>query len=289
LFEDNAEFGFGIYLAYKARRRKIFDALTQLKPKLTPTQKKVAEEYLTNFESIDITNKLESKILEIAKEHKEQTILSESGAIVAQIVVALGGDGWAYDIGFGGLDHVLASGENFKVIVLDTEVYSNTGGQASKATQIGAVARFADGGKRAPKKRLGEMLMTYGNVFVAEIAMGANMNHTLNAIKEAFEYNGPAIIIAYATCINHGINMADGMRQMRLANEAGYLNLYTYNPSATPKFKLYSNPPSGKLKEYLESEIRYKSLKNRKPEVAEELFKQAEIAAQERFDRLKKL
>lgn len=284
LFEDNAEFGYGIYLAYKNRRKKIFEALEQSKAK-----DKDVEEFLTNFASVDFTSANKNKIVAFAKKNNIKAVLDDVDAVAAQHVVFMGGDGWAYDIGFGGLDHVLASGENIKILVLDTEVYSNTGGQASKSTQLGGVARFTDGGKRTPKKRLGQMMMSYGNVFVAEVAMGANMQHTVDAIKQAMEYNGPAIIIAYATCINQGLDMSNGMAQMKQAHEAGYFYLYTYNPAAAQKFKFLSQPPNGKLIEHLETEIRYKTLVNKNKEAAKILFERAKQDAEERYKTLKNM
>ena len=199
----------------------------------------------------------------------------------------IGGDGWAYDIGYGGLDHVLASGENVNVLVLDSEVYSNTGGQASKATPMGAIARFAAAGKRLKKKNLGLMAMSYGYVYVAQVSMGANKQQLLNALTEAESYDGPSLIIAYSTCISHGMNMSNSMEEERLAVECGYWNLYRYNPMRKAEgknpFTLDQSPPTADFRAFLMGENRFAALKNNSPEIAEELFTQAEQECKERF------
>ncbi len=193
-----------------------------------------------------------------------------------------GGDGWAYDIGYGGLDHVLASGENVNVLVFDTEVYSNTGGQASKATPTAAIAKFAASGKRSKKKDLGMMNTAYGNVYVAQIALGANMNQAIKAITEAEAYDGPSLIIAYATCINHGIKggLSNPMNQMKKAVECGYWHLWRYNPELKAQgknpFILDSKEPNSDLfRDFINTETRYTSLAKLFPEQAEALFEQA--------------
>ena len=192
----------------------------------------------------------------------------------------MGGDGWAYDIGYGGLDHVLASGSDVNVLVLDTEVYSNTGGQCSKATPRAAVAKFAAAGKPIKKKDLGMMAMAYGNVYVAKIAMGANDTHTLRAILEAEAYNGPSIIIAYSQCIAHGINMAYGMRQQKAAVDSGYWPLYRYNPEWSKEgknpLKLDSKGIKIPLTDFAYAETRYKMLTKTHPELAKKLIKEAQ-------------
>jgi pyruvate-ferredoxin/flavodoxin oxidoreductase len=192
----------------------------------------------------------------------------------------MGGDGWAYDIGYGGLDHVLASGANVNVLVMDTEVYSNTGGQASKATPMGAVAKFASGGKPAGKKDLALMAMAYGNVYVAKIAMGANARQTLKAINEAESYDGPSLIIAYSHCIAHGINMQKGMEQQKLAVDCGHWPLFRFDPRLSEQgknpFQLDSRKPKIPLKDYAYNEIRYKMLTRAKPEAAARLIEQAQ-------------
>ena len=202
-----------------------------------------------------------------------------------------GGDGWAYDIGFGGLDHVLASGRDINILVFDTEVYSNTGGQSSKSTKTGAVAQFAAGGKDTKKKDLASIAMSYGYVYVAQIAMGADMAQTVKAIKEAEAYNGPSLILAYAPCINHGIKkgMSKAMTEEKLAVETGYWNNFRYNPAAETKFTLDSKEPTGDYQEFLKGEVRYASLALKNPERAAKLFKQNEDDAKARYEYLKKL
>ena len=201
-----------------------------------------------------------------------------------------GGDGWAYDIGFGGLDHVIASGEDVNVLIVDTEVYSNTGGQSSKATPLGAVAQFAASGKKRPKKDLGGMLMTYGNVYVAQVSMGADNAQLLKAVKEAAAFNGPSVIIAYAPCQEHGLRCGMGKVQdeMKRAVDSGYWFLYRYNPDAAHKFTLDSKEPSMAYEEYLDGEVRYASLKRTFPENAEKLFAEGAKLAKERYEHLKK-
>ena len=207
----------------------------------------------------------------------------------------LGGDGWAYDIGYGGLDHVLASGEDVNILVFDTEVYSNTGGQSSKATPTGAVAQFAASGKPIKKKDLGAMAMTYGYVYVAQVAMGANYNQLLKALVEAESYPGPSLIIAYAPCINHGLKLGMGCTQLeeKRAVEAGYWHLYRYNPLLKEQgknpFILDSKEPTASFRDFILSEVRYSSLTRTFPDKAEVLFEQAEKDAKERYENYKRL
>ncbi len=287
LFEDNAEYGYGMYLAYKNRRNKIKTLLIELTKKLKGSEKAIVNKFLNNFEELDYTREHKQEIIKIAKKFKVKEIVVNSDALVKQIIWLIGGDGWAYDIGFGGLDHVMASGENIKVLVLDTEVYSNTGGQASKATELGAVAKFAASGKQTPKKRLGDMMLTYKNVFVAEVAMGASMPQTLQAFNEAINYNGPAIIIAYSTCINQGFDLSTGMKEMKRAADAGYLMPYIYNPSADTKFKLFAREPSGVLEEFLKGEVRFKTLFNKNQSAAKELCEELKKNINKRYIELK--
>jgi pyruvate-ferredoxin/flavodoxin oxidoreductase len=199
--------------------------------------------------------------------------------LVRRSIWAVGGDGWAYDIGYGGLDHVLASGMNINVLVLDTEVYSNTGGQMSKATPRGAVAKFAAAGKGLPKKDLGLIAMTYGNIYVAQVAMGANDSQTLKAFIEADAYQGPSLIIAYSHCIAHGVDMTTGMTHQKSAVASGYWPLYRFNPLLTDEgrnpFTIDSKPPSIPIEEYVYKETRYKMLTKSKPERAEMLLEAA--------------
>ncbi|MCI9230870.1 MAG: hypothetical protein HFH96_07135 [Lachnospiraceae bacterium] len=207
----------------------------------------------------------------------------------------IGGDGWAYDIGFGGLDHILASGKNINILVLDTEVYSNTGGQASKATPTGSTAKFITGGKQTRKKDLASMAMTYGNVYVAQIAMGADFNQTLRAFKEAAAYPGPALVIAYATCIAHGIRAGLGStpHEAKKAVDAGYYHLFRFNPAMQEQgknpFTLDSGEPSLDYEEFLNGEIRYDALRRYHPNQAQALFQKAQAQAKERYRYLKRL
>ena len=232
----------------------------------------------------------------LEKERGEQPFLNEiyehRDFLVKRSQWIFGGDGWAYDIGFGGLDHVLASGEDINVLVFDTEVYSNTGGQSSKSTPTAAIAQFASGGKETCKKDLGVMMMSYGYVYVAQIAMGADKNQTLTAIAEAEAYPGPSLIIAYAPCVNHGIR--GGMKsqlQAKRAVEAGYWSLYRYNPQLKKQgkkpFQLDSKEPTASFQDFLQSEVRYSALKRQFPDKAQALFDKAERDARNRLDSYK--
>ena len=218
-----------------------------------------------------------------------------SDFFVDKSVWIIGGDGWAYDIGFGGLDHVLASGENVNVLVFDTEVYSNTGGQSSKSTPTAAVAKFAAAGKKIGKKDLGRIAMTYGYVYVAQCAMGADKNQLMKAITEAEAYNGPSLIICYAPCINHGIKAGMGktQEQEKKAVEAGYWHLYRYNPELEEQgknpFILDSKEPKASFRDFLMSEVRYASLSMTNPTMAESLYEQAEKNAKRRYNVYKSL
>jgi pyruvate-ferredoxin/flavodoxin oxidoreductase len=217
-----------------------------------------------------------------------QNLLAVADALVRKSVWIIGGDGWAYDIGFGGLDHVLASGRNVNLLVLDTEVYSNTGGQASKSTPRGAVAKFAARGKATPKKDLGMLAMAYGNVYVARVAMGANDQQTLHAFLEAEAYDGPSLIIAYSHCIAHGIDMSKGLEQQKLAVQTGYWPLYRYNPVLADEGKnpliLDSKEPTVPLEKYAYNETRYRMLLQSNEQRAEALMQQAKHDVQERWN-----
>jgi pyruvate-ferredoxin/flavodoxin oxidoreductase len=219
--------------------------------------------------------------------------LGVADSLVKKSVWIMGGDGWAYDIGYGGLDHVLASGRNVNILVLDTEVYSNTGGQASKATALGAVAKFAAGGKPTPKKDLGMMAMSYGTVYVAQVAMGANDAHMVKAILEAEAYDGPSLIIAYSHCIEHGIDMVKGLQQQKLAVDSGHWILYRYNPALKAEGKnplqLDSKAPKIPLKDYAYNETRYRMLAQSNPEAAERLLTLAQAEVNARWARYEKL
>jgi pyruvate-ferredoxin/flavodoxin oxidoreductase len=220
-------------------------------------------------------------------------LMSLADTLVRKSVWIVGGDGWAYDIGYGGLDHVLASGRNVKVIVLDTEVYSNTGGQASKATGLGAVAKFAAGGKPTPKKDLGLLAMSYGYVYVAQIALGANDNHTIKVMLEAESFDGPSIIIAYSHCIAHGIDMSKGLEQQNLAMSSGYWPLFRFDPRLKKEgknpFQLDSKKPSIPLKDYIYNENRYRILQKTNPEAADRFLAESQKLVDERWERLEAL
>jgi pyruvate-ferredoxin/flavodoxin oxidoreductase len=222
-------------------------------------------------------------------------ILEKQDYLVKKSQWIIGGDGWAYDIGYGGVDQVLASGDDVNIFVMDTEVYSNTGGQSSKSTPTAAVAKFAASGKKIRKKDLGMMAMSYGYVYVAQIAMGANMNHTIKTILEAEAYKGPSLIIAYAPCINHGIKsgMGTSIAEERKAVESGYWHLYRYNPMLREQgknpFNLDSKAPTASFQDFIKGEVRYTSLLNTFPENASVLFAEAEKHAKERYESYKRM
>ncbi|MFO7882038.1 MAG: 4Fe-4S double cluster binding domain-containing protein, partial [Kosmotogaceae bacterium] len=304
LFEDNAEYGFGMVVAIKQIRNRIEDLMKELiELDIDNSVKEPFKEWIDGREDPDKSKSSTKKILEIIEKgidnKKAREILKEledkKDFLIKKSIWSFGGDGWAYDIGYGGLDHVLASGEDINVMVFDTEVYSNTGGQASKASPTAAVAKFAASGKKTKKKDLGLMAMSYGYVYVAQVAMGANQNQFMKALTEAESYKGPSIIIAYSPCINHGIKAGMGKSQSREkeAVEAGYWHLYRYNPELKKQeknpFILDSKEPSASFKEFLEGEIRYTSLQNTFPEIAKELFEKAGKEAKERYETYKKL
>ncbi|HSB27860.1 MAG TPA: thiamine pyrophosphate-dependent enzyme, partial [Pyrinomonadaceae bacterium] len=240
----------------------------------------------------DLVDQLKLKLADFDSV-EARDLLSVADTLVKKNVWIVGGDGWAYDIGYGGLDHVLASGQNVNILVLDTEVYSNTGGQASKATPLGAVAKFAAGGKPTTKKDLGLTAMRYGNVYVAQIAMGANDTHTVKAFIEAEAHDGPSLIIAYGQCIAHGIDMTKGMHQQKLAVDSGHWPLYRYNPSLADQnknpFQLDSYDPKIPLEEYLYTEGRYRMLQQSDPEVAKFLLTQAQRSVNHRWQQYKQM
>lgn len=292
LFEDNAEFGFGLYLAYKNRREKIKLALENMLTYTKEKDKALIKKYLKNFSSFAQTKVLAPEIEKLCNKLKTEdakSVLLEKDALIKQTFWIIGGDGWAYDIGFGGLDHVLSQGEDINVLVLDTNVYSNTGGQSSKATPTSAVAKFASAGKSQPKKNLGEMFMSYKNIYVAEVALGANFTQTIQALSEAEQYEGSSIVIAYATCINQGVDLSSGMAHMRDAVDSGFLNIYRYNPSKPAPFTLDCGEITKPLKEFLSSETRFKTLTKSNPENAKVLQnKLCDLAYEKRNELIKK-
>ena len=294
LFEDNAEFGLGMRLTIDKQLEYARELLTRLKKTIGA---KLADELLAcqQIDDKEIAEqrarveKLKAK-LKGKKSSEAKDLLSLADILVKKSVWIVGGDGWAYDIGYGGLDHVLAQGRNVNVIVLDTEVYSNTGGQSSKATSLGAVAKFAAGGKATPKKDLGLMATQYGYIYVAQIAMGANDTHTVKAIREAESYDGPSLIIAYSQCIAHGINMAKGMNQQKNATLSGYWPLYRYDPRLKEQgknpFQLDSRKPKISFKDYALQENRYRMLYQTNPDHADELMAHAQEIVNERYQTL---
>ena len=300
LFEDNAEYGFGMAEGVSAQRDRIEMIMNNAMANgASDAEKEAFAAWIENKLNAEKTQEVSDKVLEV---------LAGSSSVYAKEIIGLkqylvkksqwifGGDGWAYDIGYGGLDHVLASGADVNVLVMDTEVYSNTGGQASKSTPVGAVAKFAASGKRIRKKDLGVMAMSYGYVYVAQVAMGANQAQYLKAIREAEAYPGPSLIIAYSPCINHGLKASMGRTQQeeKLAVEAGYWSLYRYNPQLEEEgknpFVMDSNAPDwSKFQAFLNGEVRYTSLKKAFPEVADELFKAAEENAKWRYNSYKRM
>ena len=303
LFEDNAEYGLGMASAVKHMRNGLKDKLENLKA-IDASVAGVVDAWVETMNDGEASKEATKALVSALEAYNGAD--AEAKNIVAYVLEnkdqlakksqwIFGGDGWAYDIGYGGLDHVLASGEDVNVLVLDTEVYSNTGGQASKSTPVGAVAQFAASGKRVKKKDLGMMAMSYGYVYVAQVAMGADKNQLVKALVEAEKYHGPSLIIAYAPCINHGLKggMSGAQNEIKRAVEAGYWQMYRFNPELKKEgknpFTLDSKEPTGNFREFLLSEVRYSSLQRTFPEIAEELFEQTEATAKERLEGYKKL
>ena len=285
LFEDNAEFALGIYTSYKQKRDRIAHIMEEAIDSVEKGEQELFKDWLENREDFE-------KTLEIKEKLKNKTIPKELVDLLdyvpARSVWAIGGDGWAYDIGYGGLDHVLHSNENIKVLVLDTEVYSNTGGQASKATKLGAIAEFANMGKRTSKKDLFKIATCVPNCYVASISLGANMQQAINAFKEAEEHQGPAIIIAYSPCIEQGIKtgMGTSILEEKLSVECGYNILMRYDnglkiDSAKPNFDKYE--------EFLDNEVRFNALKLKNPELAKEILAEQKENAIKRYEDYQKM
>lgn len=300
LFEDNAEYGFGMNEGVSAQRDRLAMVMEQaIANGASEAEKEAYTEWLAGKDNSEASKAATAKVLAAIKGSNSETAKIITGLkqyLVKKSVWAFGGDGWAYDIGYGGLDHVLASGKDVNILVLDTEVYSNTGGQSSKSTPVGAVAKFAASGKRIRKKDLGAMAMSYGYVYVAQIAMGANNSQVLKAMREAEAYPGPSLIIAYAPCINHGLRSGMGKTQAEeeMAVECGYWHLYRYNPQLEDEgknpFTLDSKEPDwSKFQDFLAGEVRYTSLKKSFPAEAGELFKAAEANAKWRYNSYKRM
>ena len=306
LFEDNAEFGYGMMLGVKQMRNKIAETMqTLLTMDICESAKEAFNAWLEAREDAEASKAASEKVLEVlagtcsCADEEVKSLLAEIESrkdyLVKRSQWILGGDGWAYDIGYGGLDHVLASGENVNVLVFDTEIYSNTGGQASKSTPVAAMAKFAAAGKRSKKKDLGMMAMSYGNVYVAQVGMGADKNQLMKAIIEAEKHDGPSLIIAYSPCISHGIKEGMGRAQANIekAVKAGYWHLYRYNPQLKAEgknpFTLDSKEPTESFREFLMGQVRYAAIAKQYPDVAEELFNMAEENAKERYNNYKRL
>ena len=307
LFEDNAEYGYGMFLGVTARRNRLADIMQKFADADLPAEwglKEAAKEWLEGKDNAEASKAAAAKLVPALEKavaacgtcgcefdalYKEA--LANQDMMVKKSFWMFGGDGWAYDIGFGGVDHVLASGEDVNVMVFDTEVYSNTGGQASKATPTGSVAQFAAAGKVTKKKDLGAIAMSYGYVYVAQVAMGADMNQCLKAIQEAEAYPGPSLIIAYAPCINHGIKGGMGISQLeeKRAVEAGYWHTYRFDPRKEESFTLDSKAPTASYRDFIMNEVRYSSLTRSFPDRAEVLFDKAEQNAVARYNHLLRL
>jgi pyruvate-ferredoxin/flavodoxin oxidoreductase len=325
LFEDNAEYGYGIYLAVEQMRKRIADIMKRCISEggITEDVESVFRQWLDAGNDSKLSEEASKAVLEVLSGisasgvSQGNSVKVQNGSEAAEApgqeisclkeiwdlkdylnkksVWIIGGDGWAYDIGYGGLDHVLATGDNVNIFVLDTEIYSNTGGQSSKSTQTAAVAKFASSGKRIRKKDLGMMAMSYGYVYVAQISLGADMNQAIKAITEAERYNGPSLIIAYAPCISHGIKsgMGTSIAEEKKAVDAGYWHLYRFNPelreAGKNPFVLDSKEPSESFRDFLMGEVRYTQLANMFPDIADELFSAAEKHANERYDTYRRL
>ena len=300
LFEDNAEYGYGMWLAQNTLRERAIAMITELEKKAEKPEVKAAiAEYLSTVDDGNANKTAAAKLIKLFEEcgcDGAKEILKLKDYLAKKSMWVFGGDGWAYDIGFGGLDHVIAQNEDINIFVFDTEVYSNTGGQSSKSTPTGAIAQFAAAGKETKKKDLAGIAMSYGYVYVAHIAMGADMNQCIKAISEAESYHGPSLIIAYAPCINHGIKagMAKAMAEEKKAVDAGYWHLYRYNPALKAEgknpFSLDSKAPTiDEYKNFLMGEVRYNSLAKQNPDRAQKLFDIAVENAKQRYDYLTRL
>ena len=301
LFENNAEFSLGMFLSVRQQRNAQKMRVEQLITISDGVVHESAQAWLDSFDDYDASPALTNALCEALK--AERAVMNAEQAKLADDILRyrdqltkkcfwmFGGDGWAYDIGFGGLDHVVASGEDVNMFIVDTEVYSNTGGQSSKATPIGAVAQFANSGKKTLKKDLGAMLMTYGNVYVAQVAMGADPNQLMKALKEAASYPGPSVIIAYTPCVSHGIKggMSGVQAEMKRAVDAGYWYLYRYDPRAKKAFTLDSSEATMSYRDFLDGEVRYSALLRTFPDEAKTLFEQGEDAAKRKYENYKKM
>ena len=303
LFEDNAEFGYGMTLAQKAIRGRLAEYVEQIaaSDKSSAEMKEACKNYLDTFDDSKLNRAATDALIpELEKAaaagcELSQKTLKDKDFLAKKSMWIFGGDGWAYDIGFGGLDHVIASGENVNILVFDTEVYSNTGGQASKSTPIGSVAQFAATGKATKKKDLPAIAMSYGYVYVAQIAMGADYNQCIKALVEAESYPGPSLVIGYAPCINHGIKggMKSAQTEEKRAVQAGYWHTFRYDPRRADEgknpFQLDSKAPTADYQEFIQSEVRYNRLSRTNPERAKALFEKAAKDAAAKYEKLAKM
>ncbi|HCJ90291.1 MAG TPA: pyruvate:ferredoxin (flavodoxin) oxidoreductase, partial [Acidaminococcaceae bacterium] len=301
LFEDNAEYGLGMFLGVEQERDRVEELIDAAlaagrgSAELQAAMKDWKENKDASEGTRDRADVLAALLEKEAGDEALQAILDLKQFFIKRSHWIIGGDGWAYDIGYGGLDHVLASGKNVNVLVLDTEVYSNTGGQSSKSTPTAAIAQFAASGKRTKKKDLGMMAMSYGYVYVAQVAMGADKNQLVKALTEAEAYDGPSLVIAYCPCINHGLKAGMGCSQLeeKRAVECGYWATYRYNPDLKAEgrnpFSLDSKEPTGSFRDFLVGEVRFASLQKVRPQLAEELYKKTEADAMERLANYKRL
>ena len=288
-----------MYLSVTQQRGLVKKKVAQLLEKTGSNRiKQACQKYLDSFDDYDSSRTASDELIGILEDTRDDanekliaSILRHRDHLARKSFWMYGGDGWAYDIGFGGLDHVIASGANINTLVIDTEVYSNTGGQSSKATQIGAVAQFASSGKKTKKKDLGAIFMTYGNVYVASVSMGANPNQLLKVLKEAEEYDGPSLIVAYTPCITHGIRAGMGASQeeMKRAVDSGYWTLYHYDPRLENPLVVDCREPSLDYEEFLAGENRYSSLRKTFPENAKELFARGAKDAKQRYEKYKNM
>jgi len=288
LFEDNAEFGYGMKLTYNKMHERIINIINETKDVVDKDIQKLYKKYLDNQDDFEITNDIKNELLKLDIPKDLKDIINY---MPARSVFIIGGDGWAYDIGFGGIDHVLSSGENVNIIVLDTEVYSNTGGQASKSSRYGQVAEFANMGKRTNKKDLFKIAMNYPNCYVGNVSLGSNFMQTIKTFKEAEEHNGPSIVICYSPCIEQGIKggMCNATNEQKLAVDAGYLTLMRYNPKEDKLYIDSREPDFTKYKDFLMNEVRYKSLVTKDPNLAKELLSQNIRYAKKKYEEYKSI
>jgi len=288
LFEDNAEFALGMHISYESKRNLVKKIMESEIDNVNDKVKEQFNLYINNMNDYKITNKVKQNLIQENIPEKLKSLLNY---IPYRTVLAIGGDGWAYDIGFGGLDHVLSTNENIKVLVLDTEVYSNTGGQSSKSSKLGQVSEFADFGKKTTKKDLFRIAMSYPNCYVASISLGANMMHAIKVMKEAMEHNGPSLIIAYSPCIEHGIKtgMSHSIEEEKLASEVGYTLLMRYNPTEEKLYLDNKEPNFDNYEKFLDNEVRYNALKIKDKDLAEYLLTKQIEYAKKRYNYYKKL